>query len=151
MDTPGSTTVNLGHEAEMSPFMAATQVPLATDATDLVSNDVAWEFELMDNIPPARIAATQVLLATDATDLASNNAAWEFELMDNSPPARPPSPVSPHPSTSPFPSPKSDVAMEIPWGPCDGCHLMALLASVPTTEVRLFFSFVLVASYSIDI
>lgn len=117
-DTPSSTTAELDHGAEMSPFIAAVQPLLASIATDLAPEEPGWDFTFITH-----------------------------DIADNSPPARPPSPVSPvHPCTCDCPAPNDgDMAMEIRWWPCNGCCSIAIPVSSRSAEVRLSFSFVGIA------
>jgi len=85
--TPSSTTVELDHGAEMSPFIAAVQPLLACTVTDPAPEEPGWDFTFITH-----------------------------DVADDTPPARPPSPVSPvHPSTCDCPGPDGDTAMEIHW------------------------------------
>ena len=110
-DTPSSTTAELDHGAEMSPFIAAVQPLLASIATDLAPEEPGWDFTFITH-----------------------------DIADNSPPARPPSPVSPvHPCTCDCPAPNGDMALEIHWWPCNGCRSIAVPVSSHSAEVRLLF------------
>ena len=116
-DTPSSTTAELDHGAEMSPFITAVQPLLASIVTDPAPEEPSWDFTFITH-----------------------------DIADNSPPARPPSPVSPvDPSTCDCPAPNGDTAMEIHWWPCNGCRSIAVPASSHSAEVCLSFSFVRVA------
>ena len=58
VDTPASTTVELGHEADTSASLAATHLLITTNMTDPASEEPRWEFtfidsDIPDDSPPA--------------------------------------------------------------------------------------------------
>ena len=114
IDTPASTTAELGHQTEASPVAAAQDLPLlATNVANPTTEELDWEFAFGDP-----------------------------DVIDHSPPERPPTPVSlVHLAACHCPAPNGHMSMGIKCGPCS-IYDSITAASLHGTEVcPLFFLF----------